>query len=336
MRLQALDLLRFIAALAVVAYHYLGTSNPSYPQLAGIAQFGYLGVPLFFMISGFVIASSAEQRSPLQFLISRATRLYPAFWIAVLFTSSVIWCLAPTKPSALQVLANLTMLNDYLGITNIDGVYWTLQVELKFYLCIFLLMALRLFHFYHLWLPLWIITTLSYLFSGHPEKMGWFISPGNSCYFISGVCLYLIWKKKHSVITNVALVLSTLLCTYQGYHQASDFMANSNSISWTIAGILIFIFHCLFLVIALHKLNIAFNPIYTLLGGITYPLYLLHNRAGKLFIDTLSPATGEALAILITTTLMLLLSYLIYRYAEPHAAPLLKRCLQQVIPHTRK
>jgi peptidoglycan/LPS O-acetylase OafA/YrhL len=46
MRLQALDLLRFIAALAVVAYHYLGTSNPSYPQLAGIAQFGDLVVIL--------------------------------------------------------------------------------------------------------------------------------------------------------------------------------------------------------------------------------------------------------------------------------------------------
>ena len=63
MRLQALDLLRFIAALAVVAYHYLGTSNPSYPQLAGIAQFGYLGVPLFFMISGFVIFMTLEDET---------------------------------------------------------------------------------------------------------------------------------------------------------------------------------------------------------------------------------------------------------------------------------
>jgi len=41
--------------------------------------------------------------------------------------------------SLIQVLANLTMLNDYLGIKNIDGVYWTLQTELKFYACIFLL-----------------------------------------------------------------------------------------------------------------------------------------------------------------------------------------------------
>jgi peptidoglycan/LPS O-acetylase OafA/YrhL len=331
MRLQALDLIRFIAALAVVLYHYLAQPNSSFPQLAAIAQFGYLGVPLFFMISGFVIAASAEQRSPLQFVISRAARLYPAYWIAVLFTSVILWLLGSTTPSALQILANLTMLNDYIGIANIDGVYWTLQVELKFYACVFLLMTLRLLHLYHFWLPIWVIVTLIYLMTGHPSKMGWVINPGYSCYFISGICLYLIWKNKQSTITNLTLGISTLLCIFQTYHQASSFIANNNAASSLIASVLVLSFHGIFLLIAFHKMTMTTNPIYPLLGGITYPLYLLHNQVGKLFIEKIAPFTGEGLAITLTTLVVLFLSYLVYRFAEPTGGKLLKQNIERVI-----
>lgn len=331
MRLQALDLIRFIAALAVVFYHYLAQPDSSFPQLAAIAQFGYLGVPLFFMISGFVIAASAEQRSPLQFVISRAARLYPAYWLAVLFTSAALWLLGSTTPSALQILANLTMLNDYIGVANIDGVYWTLQVELKFYACVFLLIAFRLLHLYHFWLPIWVLVTLTYLITGYPSKMGWVINPGYSCYFISGICLYLIWKNKQSTITNLTLGISTLLCIYQTYHQASSFIANSNATVSLIASLLVLSFHSIFLLIAFHRMTLTTHPIYSLLGGITYPLYLLHNQIGKLFIEKTAPFAGEALAIILTTLVILFFSYLMYRFAEPTGSKLLKQGIEQAI-----
>lgn len=329
MRLQALDLIRFIAALAVVFYHYLAQPNSNFPQLAAVAQFGYLGVPLFFMISGFVIAASAEHRAPLQFVISRAARLYPAFWIAVLLTAAALWLLGTTSPSALQILANLTMLNDYMGIANIDGVYWTLQVELKFYACVFLLMALRLLHLYHFWLPIWLIATIIYLITGHPSKMGWFINPSYSCYFISGICLYLIWKNKQSLITNLTLVMSTLLCIFQTYHQASDFITNSNATSLLIASSLMLGFHGIFLLIAFHKIILENHSIYLLLGGLTYPLYLLHNQLGKLLIEKAAPFVGEGFAITLTTAAILFLSYLVYRFVEPAGSRLLKRNLER-------
>lgn len=325
MRLQALDLIRFIAAIAVVLYHYLARSNPPFPQLAAIAQFGYLGVPLFFMISGFVIAASAEQRTPWQFAIARAARLYPAYWAAVLFTSAIVWLLGTNPPSVVQILANLTMLNDYAGIANIDGVYWTLQVELKFYACIFLLISLRLIHHYHIWLPIWALVTITYLITGQPSKMGWFINPGYSCYFISGICLYLIWKNKQSLSTNLTLGLSTLLCVFQAYHQASGFVSNSSHTSSLIASTLVVSFHSLFLLIALHKINLTNHPAYALLGGLTYPLYLLHNRPGKIFIEKATPYIGEGLAITLTTFVILFLSYLVYRFIEPTGSKLFKK-----------
>nr|WP_324257512.1 acyltransferase [Cellvibrio fontiphilus] len=330
MRLQALDLLRFIAALAVVFYHYLAEPNPSYPALAAIAQYGYLGVPLFFMISGFVIAASAERRNPVTFLISRGARLYPAFWIGVLFTAGISYTLSDSPPSISDILINLTMLNDYLGVKNIDGVYWTLQVELKFYACIFLLMLLKSFHRYNIWLPLWLILTLSNLTLGQPSKMGWFINPGYSCYFISGVCLYLIWDKKHTAITNLTLVISSLLCIVQSFNQAPGFLPNSDIKQGLIAGLIVIFFHVIFLLIALEKVALKPLATYSTLGGITYPLYLLHNHSGKLIIDELSNVVPSGLAIVITTAMMLCLSYLVFRYLEPGGSRIFRECMQSL------
>ena len=85
-RITTLDLLRLVAALAVVGFHYFfrgaaadGYLNVAYPSVATVAIYGYLGVNLFFLISGFVIAWSAEGRSWQAFAVARFARLYPGF-----------------------------------------------------------------------------------------------------------------------------------------------------------------------------------------------------------------------------------------------------------------
>lgn len=190
-------------------------------------------------------------------------------------------------------------------------------------------MALRLLHLYHFWLPIWLIATIIYLITGHPSKMGWFINPSYSCYFISGICLYLIWKNKQSLITNLTLVMSTLLCIFQTYHQASDFITNSNATSLLTASSLMLGFHGIFLLIAFHKIILENHSIYLLLGGLTYPLYLLHNQLGKLLIEKAAPFVGEGFAITLTTAAILFLSYLVYRFVEPAGSRLLKRNLER-------
>ncbi|RZJ93005.1 MAG: acyltransferase, partial [Hymenobacter sp.] len=88
-RYYEIDLLRFVAAAAVVLYHfaYRGyhadhLSPVDYPVLGQVCKYGYLGVELFFLISGYVILHSAQGKSLGQFFVSRVQRLYPAYWVA--------------------------------------------------------------------------------------------------------------------------------------------------------------------------------------------------------------------------------------------------------------
>jgi len=150
MRLALLDYARFFAAISVVCFHYFynGITNGKVASIdktwfADIAAYGHYGVQFFFIISGYVIFLSVKNKSAASFLKSRLKRLYPTYWVAVLFTSffALLWAngtdMAITIP---QILVNLTMFQKYVGVTNVDGVYWTLVFEVLFYAFVFLIL----------------------------------------------------------------------------------------------------------------------------------------------------------------------------------------------------
>lgn len=137
-RLELLDGGRFVAACAVVMFHYFFngianhkiTSLHHIPEVINFAKYGYLGVEFFFMISGYVIFFSAMNRSASEFAVSRAVRLYPAFWVALLFTTTIAYFWADTmmRVRISQVLANATMVPTLFGYPYVDGVYWDTAV----------------------------------------------------------------------------------------------------------------------------------------------------------------------------------------------------------------
>ena len=137
-RYLAIDALRGIAALAVVLFHF----TISEPEGTSILRFGSAGVDLFFIISGFVISMSIE-KSPtvFHFAIGRLSRLFPTYWMGVLISfmiivlhqkSSSVHIPAVENPG-ITIAANLTMLQYYLGVRDIEPPYWTMIVELVFY-----------------------------------------------------------------------------------------------------------------------------------------------------------------------------------------------------------
>ncbi|MFK0294242.1 acyltransferase family protein [Streptomyces sp. NPDC090442] len=138
-----MDGLRLLAALAVVLYHFVARegawssdAKALFPDSFSLAAYGWLGVQLFFLISGFVICMSCWGRSLGDFFTSRVVRLFPAYWFAVLATAAglIVFRGDGDRLSWRTVLTNLTMLHEPLGVEHVDGVYWTLFAEMRFYL----------------------------------------------------------------------------------------------------------------------------------------------------------------------------------------------------------
>lgn len=306
-------------------YHYTYSyESNSFPALAEFTRFGYLGVPLFFIISGYVIALSASNRSAFEFAIFRFVRLYPAFWCGVAFTVLVISIYGENPYSLTHILVNLTMVGEYLGYENIDFVYWTLQEELKFYACVFLLLFFGVFEKFKIWLSLWLALTVLFLLTNQPFFMWWFISPTYSSYFIAGVAFYLMHKEGVNRFNLIALFASLLVSSIRGFEQAASFIREPGAVNQSIAVLLIAVSYLLFYLLIAGKLQLVKRKLYLTIGGLTYPLYLIHSKAGTTMIDNAFGSLSEGVAVTITIVLMLLVSYLIHVGIEKKVSSVLK------------
>lgn len=154
-----IDSIRGIAAMAVVYLHMaerlLREHDSLGPLEAGVlwlftdvVDAGKVGVATFFAVSGFVIPFSLLSRSRrpvLRFALTRLFRLYPAYWLSIALGVLFVWHLHERPIDTLTIAMNATMLQQFFGVPNVLGLYWTLQIELLFYAsCVVLFIAGRL------------------------------------------------------------------------------------------------------------------------------------------------------------------------------------------------
>lgn len=342
-RYYLVDLIRFSAAMMVVFYHFsasgigntmndrykLAAPKDIYPELFLFSKYGFIGVHLFFLISGFVILASALNRTAIEFAISRWTRLYPTFWCALIFTTLVLFIFlgAGFDLSPTDFLANMTLLNDYLGVTDIDPVYWTLHVELQFYGCIFLLILAGAINRYQIWLGVWMLLVIIYAFFRQPFFMPWFISPSYSSYFIAGAVFYLAARDGYRPFHIIMLLLSFCLGLFYIFPQTAEYIQDHQLKDQLITSSLITSFYLLFYLISTHRIKIKHSAAIMLLGGLTYPLYLTHHVAGRYVIDYLEPHVNRHLLLIGLLTAVLLIAYLIYAFIDKRLALFLRKIL---------
>jgi peptidoglycan/LPS O-acetylase OafA/YrhL len=335
-RFPELDLLRFLAACAVMLFHYtyLGPQHHSwsgaFPLLGQIFKYGYMGVDVFFILSGFVILLTAYEKDAIAFTVARMVRLYPAYWICVTVTTYAIVLIGTGHDpiGVRQYVANLTMLHSFLGIKDVSGVYWTLAVELQFYFLIFLVLLTgqirRLGGLLGLWLFASIILSLR-----EPHGIAhFFLFPEWSSYFIAGAMLFLIHREgpstyKVSVVAG-CYILSTAyairLLPFGGEKLEPGFSAP------VIASVLA-VAYGTFLFISLRpRLTGGSNPFY-ILGLITYPLYLLHQDLGLILLRSAPPQVNRVLLLCMVVAAMILLSWLVHVGPERWLALRLKSLL---------
>lgn len=152
-RNRALDTVRFALIAAVMIYHYTVRWRPPhnghdlYRYASTYSEYweiGAYGVHLFFMISGFFIAAAlAKYADGSVFLYQRLRRIYPAFLVCCTLTFVAVAVMPPDfKVGPLDYVLTLGFVADNVGAHLVDGAYWSLAVEMKFYLFAALLFAL--------------------------------------------------------------------------------------------------------------------------------------------------------------------------------------------------
>lgn len=157
-RIETMDVLRGIAALMVVWWHVFDTkvryfhSDALDSALGWIASNGNMGVYMFFAISGFVIPLAAVGGGRMvaywRAIAKRMTRLYPPFFASLVFTVLLLlgaqyapgFAGAPVAIPPADIAANATYLAPFLDRPWLNPVYWTLLIEVQYYLLIYVVL----------------------------------------------------------------------------------------------------------------------------------------------------------------------------------------------------
>ncbi|SFN00125.1 acyltransferase family protein [Dokdonella immobilis] len=317
LRVVELDALRGLAALAVVAFHYtthygneVGHIGPAPMSFA----FGNYGVHLFFLISGFVIFMTLERtRTAMDFIVSRFSRLFPAYWAAILLSAAVVYSIG--MPSQRlpwsDVALDFTMIQQILGAEHLDGSYWTLQVELFFYAQMLLWFVLGQLQRIRWIIFAWLVVAA---LSGLAEKNGISVSYTarellilhHIPYFAIGILFYRMRTRPTERVVDGLLVGLCLVAIAIAY----------TPIYLEVAVICTAIFAAF----ALGWLRgLRWAP-FAFLGTISYSLYLLHQAIGFSLIwqlenNGLSASLAAVCAAVGVTGLATLLTFLVERPA---------------------
>ncbi|MFK3985046.1 acyltransferase family protein [Micromonospora sp. NPDC050397] len=288
-RLYVLDLLRFGAAMMVVGFHLVAPSEVWGADTATLFthtvtqffRYGWIGVEFFFVISGFVICMSGWGRTLSEFFVSRVTRLMPMYVLAVLLTSAVV-LLGPPPGNDLsvpQILANLTMVQSLLDQPSIDTVYWTLFVELKFYLLFAVVVAVgATYRRVLLFCAMWTVVAL-FAQATETRLLQVLVEPLYAPYFVVGVTLYLIHRFGPSLLLWATLGMSAILCAV-----SLTARVDGRQTHYAVALALFSAFLLIMVAIALGWFSwLRWRGLVTI-GLLTYPVYLLHQRIGQLVI----------------------------------------------------
>lgn len=280
-RFLELDALRGIAALMVVFFHFtMGLDDYN-----TFFRLGTTGVDLFFIISGFVIFFSINKASKAKdFIINRISRLYPTYWACVTFTFIFIGTVAllnktfGTEHLFLKYIANLTMFQFYLDTPDLDGPYWTMIIEMLFYISILIFYRFKILHQIKI---IGLITCILILISAHlfyETDAVQFIFRWIPVFqfiplFFAGILFYKVYTEKENKSINYLIILFCLISQISLFYISGRSMA---FISWIQYSIMLIVYFIIFILFVNHKLKWIVNRYTVFFGKISFALYLVH------------------------------------------------------------
>jgi peptidoglycan/LPS O-acetylase OafA/YrhL len=362
-QIVGLDVVRFVAATMVMVFHlafwswagsgtiaHLMPNLPAFPELTPVAWLGWVGVEIFFVLSGFVIAYSSEGSSAFAFFQSRFLRLMPAVWIcaSLVFAVLLVGHVVPFTDLTRHYLKSLVLIPKHPWI---DPVYWSLCVEVFFYGLILCLLISNRFRQIELFMGavgivsaiVWVIFSVSLIM---PSRLGFLIPIferleyswklqllllRHGCLFALGVYLWLLLFKG----VTVGRLIIAVVCFLAGYVETlwaakEEMQAAGMDLPITVpaaiwvASILLIVGSIMINDRACAWAGTRVRTI-RMLGLMTYPLYLFHQTVGSALVLTLhNHGMPRFPALFFAVAICLAVSWIIASALEPG----LKRHLQ--------
>lgn len=274
-RLTHVDALRGLAALAVCLFHFT-RHKPGFPPdgslLKVICQYGYLGVEVFFVISGFIIPLALfRSRYRIahfhRFLAKRVMRIDPPYLITAALSIMLFSIAAHIRGTSYPIsvpalLAHVGYLNDMLKLPWAVPIFWTLAIEFQYY--VFIALCFPVFTAPDKKIP--VLFCLIFLLAGlltSYSPLVFYYSPLFAC----GFFCYLNWQGQVGRSVTILLLCLTFLSIY---HK----LGIESAMACLLACFLI-LFRCLT------------HTVLLFLGKISYSLYLLHIPIGTRIINWL-------------------------------------------------
>ncbi len=349
-RLKVLDGFRAVAILLVMCYHYFVRWAPPlstvslypYGDFAArlwLFRFGYLGVELFFIISGFVISMTIFRcRTIVHFAHKRFARLFPTMLLCSAVTFGVMMLLPrqPFHPSWRDFFPSLTFTDPLIWsklfhskFEAIDGSYWSLFVEVKFYFWIAILYfwvgSLRFFDAVAWVFGILVAASATMLTFQLPHRwlLDFIFALDYLPWFVAGIGFYALWRDRRSTIGWLLLLESAVSLPILLLGQSA-----ASLIASLVAMALCYVMFLAMLLRPSWMAWIAYRPIASI-GVASYSLYLLHQFVGVAILDsfTSTVAPGDerlsALAVPALMGALIATSLLIYRFWEAPAKALL-------------
>ncbi len=341
-RYNEIDLLRGVACLSVVAFHYLSRgpkagwmTGVDYPLAESVARYGYLGVHLFFVISGFVILMSAQSATPRAFFASRVARLYPALWIGATLTAGTAWLLGDLRfmVTLKTYLVNLTMLPHWFNVPYVDGAYWSLAYELHFYIYVWLAIRLGLMRHLQWLLIAWLVISAVNALRPMWPVIFW-LNAKWAPFFVAGGAFFLIRTQGMSRV-RMGLVAASyglaLVYSLQDAQSMNPAAGEPPLVQLPLVAAFVTLIFTLFWLISIGRLQMKASRLTAAAGALTYPLYLVHEFFGFMLYEKLRLTTGNvAVSLLTTTAIVFAISWVIHVSIERPIGPRLRRRLDQL------
>jgi len=336
-----LDIVRFAAALIVVFFHLSWRQTD--PQI--FFNPGWVGVEIFFVISGFVIMGSANSAAPVAFIERRFARLYPAALVCAVISFAA---LRPFEQAALaqrlSVSASLGALAHSMLLLPgqaLVSALWTLPIELAFYAAILLALIFGQIHrvtafggLLILWSGLYVIPfalTEYHVSPLHVGPLGYGVYNlsllRHGSFFGVGMLIWQIMNRRPRRVDLAMLAGGIIVCWVEIVARSVELKsqyAYPVDVSGLMGGAVATFTLAVFAIWFFSRINDGVTLTQTAkralrrIGLTTYPLYLMHEAVGGVAYGLLRQSgEGQGLALLAGLLLSLLVSLIVVEVMEP-------------------